>query len=316
MARTSLTLGLLLTGALFLSGFGFGSIFNPTPDITPTPTSNPVDKAGEQARVAAEKGVDANSDWDPYSEDINGVKMALVPAGCFEMGSTDEQIADSVELFQQGIKNGVDVADASWFADEKPQHRVCFDRPFWIDVTEVTNSQFKQFGGQSKYPGFRKDANRPREQTTWPESDAFCRKRGARLPTEAEWEYAARGPDGLIYPWGNTWVSSLVVWNLASKELDAEVGSIPGGISWVGALDMIGNVNEWLNDWYTEDYYATLEDGVVDPQGPDSGIGRIIRGGSYYDENPSFLHAAFRAKGEPKDTIATRAGGFRCALSY
>jgi formylglycine-generating enzyme required for sulfatase activity len=316
MARTSLTLGLLLTGALFLSGFGFGSIYNPTPDNTPTPTLEPVDTADDQSRAAAEKGVEANADWKPHIEEINGVKMALVPTGCFQMGSTDEQIADAVDLYDKGKKNGANTADPSWFADEKPRHRVCFEKPFWIDVTEVTNAQFKQFGGQSKYPSFRKDANRPREQITWPESDAFCRKRGARLPSEAEWEYAARGPDGLIYPWGNTWDSSLVVWNLASKELDAEVGSKPGGISWVGALDMIGNVNEWLNDWYAEDYYASLEDGAINPQGPVMGTKRVIRGSSYYEENPVFLHAAFRASGEPKDTIATRAGGFRCALSY
>jgi formylglycine-generating enzyme len=120
----------------------------------------------------------------------------------------------------------------------------------------------------------------------------------------------------LIFPWGNTWDSTLAAWNLAKKELDAEVGSKPGGVSWIGALDMIGNVNEWLNDWYMEDYYATLEDGVVNPQGPDSGTERIIRGSSWYDENPSFLHAAFRARSDPEKDSWTRAGGFRCALSY
>jgi len=243
------------------------------------------------------------------------VLMALVPAGCFQMGSSDEQIAYAVDLYKEGEMNGVSAADPSWFADEKPQHKVCFDKPFWIDVTEVTNSQFEAFGGQSEFPGAWTDAERPREQINWTDANAFCQKRGARLPTEAEWEYAARGPDGLIFPWGNTWDSSLAVWDLTDEE-DATVGSKPGGVSWIGAYDLTGNVTEWVNDWFSEAYYGALADGVVNPQGPDSGTMRGIRGSSWYDDNPSFLHTAFRARAEPDVDTPTRANGFRCALSY
>ncbi len=299
------------------------------PEPTLTPTVTPTLSPGEQARQLAGKGVTANAGWTPYIEEIDGVKMALVPAGCFPMGSSDEQIAASVALYAQGKKYQVDTIDPSWFAEEKPQHRVCFDRPFWIDVTEVTNGQFEKFGGQSKYPGTYKAADRPRETVSWTESNAFCQKRGARLPTEAEWEYAARGPDGLIFPWGNTWQSEQAVWNAPET---ASVGSKPGGMSWSGAYDMIGNVNEWVNDWFSQTYYGTLADGAVNPQGPEAGtpqtpvpvLGgggemRGIRGSSFYDINPAFLHAAFRARYLPDaedGTSWSRNSGFRCARSY
>jgi formylglycine-generating enzyme required for sulfatase activity len=79
---------------------------------------------------------------------------------------------------------------------------------------------------------------------------------------------------------------------------------------------MLGNINEWVNDWYSDTYYASLGNGTVDPQGPDGGTERVIRGGSWYDENPAFFHTAFRAKADPEKNSQTRAGGFRCALSY
>jgi formylglycine-generating enzyme required for sulfatase activity len=288
----------------------------PTLTQEPTHLPGPTFTAGEQVRMLAKTGVTTNADWTPYTEEINGVLMALVPAGCFPMGSADEQIAYAVELFKEGKMDGMGAGDPSWFADEKPQHKVCFEQPFWIDVTEVTNGQFATFGGQAEFPSHWTDADRPREQISWTEADAFCRKRGARLLTEAEWEYAARGPDGLLFPWGNTWDNSLAVWNLADKDENATVGSKSGGVSWIGAYDLIGNVNEWVNDWSSETYYATLADGAVNPQGPESGTMRGIRGSSYYDENPSFLHAAFRARADPETNSQTRSGGFRCAQSY
>jgi formylglycine-generating enzyme required for sulfatase activity len=317
--KRGLLVSFFLTAGLFLLT-GFESVNTPVksrtpqPSVTPSVESTPID--GDSSRALAEKGVASNSEWVPYIEEINGVRMVLVPSGCFQMGSTDEQIAYTIDLFEKGNKQGANTADPEWFADEKPAHKVCFDEPFWIDLTEVTNSQFKKFGGKSQFPSFRKDADRPREQINWKESDAFCQKRGARLPSEAEWEYASRGPDGLIFPWGDTWDGNLLVWNLANKELDAPVGSKPDGNSWVGAQDMLGNANEWINDWYSETYYASLEEGAVNPLGPENGTERIIRGGSWYDENPSFLHTAFRAKADPVKNSQTRAGGFRCALSF
>ena len=152
----------------------------PTKTLAPTPTLEPTFTVKEQALNLAGTGVNANADWAPYTEEINGVLMALVPAGCFQMGSTDEQLAYAVELFKEGKTYGESAASVSWFADEQPQHKICFDQPFWIDVTEVTNAQFTTFGGESMYPSHWTDADRPREQINWTEADAFCQKRGCR----------------------------------------------------------------------------------------------------------------------------------------
>src|SRR5262249_22642836 len=113
--------------------------------------------------------VTTNNQWKPQLSMVQGVEMALVPPGCFMMGS----------------EKGND--------DEQPVSKICFDKPFWIDKVDVTNAQFKQFGGKAQQKGSWKDDNRPRERVTWFEARDFCALRGARLPTEAEWEYAARG---------------------------------------------------------------------------------------------------------------------------
>jgi formylglycine-generating enzyme required for sulfatase activity len=345
---------LLAAWVLFLTGCGSMGIISttipptprststPPPILTPTATYTPVPtlSVGEKAHVLAEKGVTANADWIPYTEEFNGVKMALVPAGCFPMGSSDEQVADAVKLVTSYLPNirkanegqTITSIDPAIFDSEKPVHKVCFNKPFWIDVTEVTNGQFKELGGEAGRKGHWSDEDRPRDATTWDESNTFCQKRGARLPTEAEWEYAARGPDGLIFPWGNTWDGTLLVWNptasgLGPKVEDEVVGSKPGDLSWIGAYDMAGNVGEWVNDWFSATYYATLPDGVINPQGPETGVWqtpvpqwvpggtmRSIRGGEWYTSDPFGLRAAMRGRYLPDSFSST--GGFRCAMSY
>jgi formylglycine-generating enzyme required for sulfatase activity len=234
----------------------------------------------------AEAGVTRNIDWTPYTQDVNGVLMALVPAGCFQMGAV--------------AGNG----------DERPVHMVCFDEPFWIDVYEVTNEQY----GSTGCADFSPDPDQPRNCVDWADALAHCESRGARLPTEAEWEYAARGPDGLVYSWGNEFIESNAVWGYNSDREPAPVGSIPEGVSWIGAYDMSGNVWEWVNDWHSGLYYGTLADGVVNPQGPRGGTYHVLRGGSFLYDGADALRATYRGGIWPNPELVD--DGFRCALSY
>jgi formylglycine-generating enzyme required for sulfatase activity len=266
-------------------------VFEPTPEPTVTPTEPPATAAatpesiltaGERAYALAEAGVTRNADWTRYTEEIDGVLMALVPAGCFQMGS----IAGN--------------------SDERPVHEVCFEGPFWIDVYEVTNEHY----GSILCADFSSDPEQPRVCVSWTDAQAHCDARGARLPTEAEWEYAARGPDGLVYPWGNEFAENNAVWGYNSDREPAQVGSKPEGASWTGLYDLSGNVWEWVSDWYSETYYGTLTDGVVNPQGPRGGTYHVLRGGSFLYGSADSLRAAYRYGHVDVDN------GFRCARSY
>jgi formylglycine-generating enzyme required for sulfatase activity len=181
--------------------------------VTPTDDPQPV-------LERAQNFSGGNNDWEPFIQDFNGVEMVLVPTGCFMMGSTEEQLEASFQ--------------------------VCLGEPFWIDRTEVTNAQVAFWGGQAGQPSYRTDGSNPRDSITWAEANSFCASRDARLPTEAEWEYVVWGPDSWVYPWGNDLDRAYVVYD---GEIASPVGSRPDGISWVGALDMSGNVAEWVADW-------------------------------------------------------------------
>ncbi len=175
-------------------------------------------------------GVNTNSEWQPYSQVFDGIEMVLVPAGCFMMGSED------------GHRN------------ESPSHEQCFDEPFWIDRTEVTQADFERLDGQ-KFTNDSTASESPVSQIQWIEARAFCELRQMRLPTEREWEYAARGPDSLSYPWGNDFVADNVVFENTQPEQPTEVGSRPGGVSWVGALGLSGNVAEWTNSRFDQHFF-------------------------------------------------------------
>ncbi|HEX2908746.1 MAG TPA: SUMF1/EgtB/PvdO family nonheme iron enzyme [Phototrophicaceae bacterium] len=257
---------------------GVGNFVTATPEATRDETAiSPVQLASTP--------VAHNADWTPVEQELDGVIMVLIPVGCFYMGSS----------------NG------SW--DEKPVRWQCFDQPFWLDKYEVTNRQFRQFGGEATIESQWKDDNRPRESIAWFEARDFCMRRDARLPTEMEWEYAARGPNDLIYPWGNEWNPENVVWFNSANNQTAEVGSRTGGVSWVGAFDLSGNVLEWVNTIY-QYYPYQANDGREDSNRIDN---RVLRGGAWTDLYSDHFRAPNRDSGNVG--YAGHAIGFRCARS-
>jgi formylglycine-generating enzyme required for sulfatase activity len=233
--------------------------------------------------------------------------LLCVPAGEFLMGSTD--------------------ADADAEDDEKPQHTVYLDA-FWIDRTEVTKDQYQQCvaEGQCAAPGCSGTGGggHPVVCVWWGDARDYCAWAGRRLPTEAEWEKAARGTDGRKYPWGNEvpdvrrlnfcdyncvydWKDNAVNDGYADA---APVGSYAAGASPYGALDMAGNVGEWVADWYDAKYYASSQ--AQNPQGSSSTSMRILRGGSWIDGQRG-VRAARRSSGFTDNRSVT--DGFRCARS-
>ncbi len=260
-------------------------------------------------------GVSQNDEWNPIIQDFNGIEMVLVPAGCFQMGNNDG------------------------FAEMQPVHKICFDRPFWIDHTEVTVGQFADFlNGQNHpidnyepwlniweglfephiqldqdngnwYPLGGK-SNRPLENVTWFGAFDFCAWRNARLPSESEWEYAARGPDNLLYPWGNEFNRDRIV---RYEGRNPEVGSKPRGASWAGALDMIGSVFEWTNSLYFPYPYDPLDGREVSFE--ENGGDRVFRGSAWYHPERMNDDLSATARLDAPPDYAAWYYGFRCARS-
>ncbi len=282
------------------------------PSATPTDTATPLPTVDPLQPPACTR---AGQKW---TSPADGMTLVCVPAGTFSMGTT----------------LGED--------DEDPVHQVTLDA-FWVDSNEVTNGQFVDFLNQlqdfsvvaqtvtkderpyylldnptadwtdritfskSNFTALGQYLNHPVVMVTWLGAEAYCKSVGRRLPTEAEWEKAARGETGGLYPWGNSWLNS----NANSGHYDAykqtaPIGSFPGGISPYGAFDMIGNVWEWTADWYDEAYY-TYSPGN-NPSGAQTGIERVMRGGAWvnlskdlkattrgrYGPWGSWLHIGFR----------------------
>ena len=269
---------------------------------------------------------------DAWTRLSDGAVMVYVPQGTFQMGS-DYFLADD---------------------DEQPVHTVALDA-FWIDRTEVTAGQFALFLNErgshrgttgrewlilvdedcpiereaNEYRAKSDYANHPVIEVTWYGAAAYCEWADARLPTEAEWEFAARGPESLVYPWGDEYDGNRLNHCDYTCEEDyrstytndgyartAPVGSYLEGASWCGALDLAGNVREWVADWYDPRYYEHSP--AVDPQGPsdDTGTGeRVARGGGWQAEN-WYSRSAARLEWEPDGGGVSgfwRPIGFRCA---
>jgi formylglycine-generating enzyme required for sulfatase activity len=259
----------------------------PTLTMTSTPTPDPLQAALDTARAFT----GSNADWQTLYPDgfqhrfDDGVPMVLVPVGSFTIGANPK------------------------YDSEKNGNLIRFDAPFWIDLTEVTQADFTRLGGKAASASRFVGDQRPVEQITWFEARDFCAKRGARLPTEAEWEYAARGPSQWEYPWGDTWDANNAVWNRSGSQGTANVGSIPAGRSWVGALDMSGNVWEWVSSLYLP--YNSQENREADT-GNRTDVRRVLRGGSWYDYS-DVLHAGNRYGVNPD--FRNNNFGFRCARS-
>ena len=221
--------------------------------------------------------------------------MVLIPAGEFLMGADD------------GLPN------------VRPMRRVQLSS-FWIDRHEVTNAQYRRCveAGICSPPKTREAfddsqrTNHPVTNVTWTQARVYCQWLGKRLPTEAEWEKAARGADGRRYPWGNG-EEAIKTW---LKERDprsgsngpAPVGSVPETASPYGVDDLVGNVWEWVKDWYAEDFYMMAPS--HDPQGPPRGSFRVLRGGDW-SQSPLELRASYR--GWDEMTYWGPTLGFRCA---
>jgi formylglycine-generating enzyme required for sulfatase activity len=243
--------------------------------------------------------------------DAAGIQQVWVPPGTFQMGTDQATIQELLAL-----------SPPAWvlreFASEQPQHEVRLTTGYWIDKYEVTNQAFQAFvdAGGYAHQEYWSEAgwqwlsqqspdslsrscqgeapNLPRRCVTWYEAEAYAHWRGGRLPTEAEWEFAARGPQSLRYPWGNQFNSQLC--NVVDSQGPVAVGSYPGGASWVGALDMAGNAMEWVQDWLDVKYYQ--QDVSVDPTGPASGRIKIEKGG-WWGSNLFVARAAYRHYEDP-----------------
>lgn len=226
---------------------------------------------------------------------VDAMTQVYVPAGSFLMGSADGG------------------------TDEQPVHEVYLDA-FWIDQTEVTNAQYglcvqEDVCALPTDPSSFNDilyAHHPVIFVDWKAAQTYCQWAGRRLPTEAEWEKAARGTDGRIYPWGNeSDCSRANFWDCPQFETTSPVGSYGDrGVSPYGAYDMAGNVWEWVFDWYAPDYYQ--DSPTRNPTGPTSGIYHVWRGGSW-NCNQTSARSAGRGNFNPdywRDLI-----GFRCAMS-
>jgi formylglycine-generating enzyme required for sulfatase activity len=204
--------------------------------------------------------------------------------------------------------------------DRAPMHAVYLDE-FWIDQTEVTNAQFAlcvAAGACAYHVSFETNprftdpayANHPVVYVQWQDAVDYCTWQGGRLPTEAEWEAAARGPYGRTHPWGEEDPSAALA-NIDGYVNDTTpAGSHPAGASYYGVLDMGGNVREWVSDWYDPNYYWISP--ARNPQGPATGEKRVLRGSAYSD--PDWRsESSTRSSHVPDSAGATR--GFRCAAT-
>lgn len=299
-----------------------------TPSPTATPSPIPTETATPTPSATATSTATPTPDRYPPTliREQDGMEMVLIPEGTFLMGAAED--------------------DFSAAPDERPQHEVRLPQ-FYIDRYEVTVEQYAAFlnrlgsyeracegvdcawpqelagytsylsrqdigDGTVQYFAVTGYADYPVNHVSWFGAQTYCESVGARLPTEAEWEYAARGTDGRIYPWGNQTPDpegDLAIFQSESYEELQPVDALPNGASPFGIFGMAGSMWEWTLDWYDENYYAESE--VNDPAGPETGFARVIRGGAWpFNNQADRIRATNRSSLTP-DFISS-AVGFRC----
>jgi len=260
-----------LTPTPLPNGEGKSAVVTPSP--RPTPPAQPPEPLAGQESV----------------NPIDDAVMVYIPAGEFIMGSDKSK-------------------DNLASDDELPQRNVYLDG-YWIYKHEVTVAQYRKFcqdTGQQmpSAPSWGWQDDHPIVRVTWSDAGAYCKWASVELPTEAQWEKAARSTDGRIWPWGNEWDASKCNNIVTGPKKTTPVGSYPAGASPYGLMDMAGNLWEWCADWYDKKYYASAPD--RNPPGPASGTRRVLRGGSWGNVNPFYFRFAVRSVDLP--------GNFRSAV--
>jgi formylglycine-generating enzyme required for sulfatase activity len=288
----------------------FSPLLGAAPTRRPTPPPQPpADEATTESGVAVLR--------------TPGPAQILFRAGTFTMGSSDEEIAEVRKICESEPRR--EDCREEIFAAEQAQHEVYLS-DYWLDRTEVTVARYRRCvaAGACAMPPYAEGGERfdqpplPVVLVTWNDARRFCAWAGGRLPTEAEWERAARGagPNGRRYPWGNVYNPFLANHGaMGLEDLDARdgflelapAGSFPDGRTPEGLDDMAGNAQEWVADWYAPEYPKA---DASNPKGPDIGEMRVVRGGSYAHPR-LWLRGAARDREPPNERAPWI--GFRCA---
>lgn len=265
--------------------------------------------------VASPKTVPTNTPG-LWLEPVTGMTFVKVPAGCFQMGQSTEET--------RSLRRGIPSGDyEKYYLDEIPQHKVCVDE-FWMGIHEVSQREWQKVMGFNPAV-FQEDVDFPVEMVSWDDAQLFINKLNElnntsefRLPTEAEWEYAARAGTTTMYNTGDTINSTQANFNGTFpfalnlrdtyRKSPTKVGSFPANA--FGLYDMHGNVWEWCSDWYQADYYLKSQD--RNPSGPETGQMRVLRGGSWFRYS-AHIRAATRYKNKNVGQYADT--GFRLVKS-
>ncbi|MFP4323795.1 MAG: SUMF1/EgtB/PvdO family nonheme iron enzyme [Anaerolineales bacterium] len=283
------TIPLMLVAILLVLGLFIAALLD-----TDTDTENtrdifvPADKPPiniEPSTRAALQNVTTNADWTPHLQTVEGFEMALVPPGCFVAGPPPAS------------------------STERTAQERCFTEPFWIDRYEVSNAAYIDYlQSATEDDAMRCQSewcadDHPRDSIAWEDAMRFCSLRGGRLPTNDEWAYAGRGPDSLLYPWGDSFVPEYVIYRdvftapdgSAQRPETRAVDARPQNVSWVGAEQMVGNVREWVLD----------DASAATPA-------QRLRGGAAFQNSPSLLTNDLSGSGQLGGGTVSVYNGFRC----